>query len=189
MVCSNCKVGRLKRQRGLYHYTESGLPDVFLKNVRWTLCEKCGAREVELPKLGQLHRCIAWSIVTKNMFLTGPEMIFLRRMLRKSQGEMASLLGVTQVALNRWEREKRKTHGKANDSLIRLLYLSLQNDEYTHEVNQQVRKTLAEYFSRIKAAPSKQQIQIDATHFSAREVVRSTVEHLSSGIELGQPSA
>lgn len=185
MVCSNCKVRRPKNQKGLYHYTESGLPDVFLKNVRWTLCE-CGARQVELPRVGQLHRCIAWSLVTKNMFLTGPEMIFLRKMLRKSQGEMASLLGVTQVALNRWEREARKTHGKANDSLIRLLYLSLQDDEYTHEVNQHVRKMLAEFFSRIKAAPSRQEIQIDAKHCSARDVVRTTVEHLSSGIQPSQ---
>lgn len=87
----------------------------------------------------------------KNSLLTPEEMVFLRKMLRRKQGEMAELLGVNQVQLNRWERGTRRGRTKAADTLFRLIYVTLQDDEYTHEASQNVRNALLRYFGHIKA--------------------------------------
>ena len=113
MRCPQCKTGKPKLQKGPYHYTDSGLPNVYLKNVKWTVCPVCKEITVEIPRMGQLHRCLGWMVILKDSFLTGQEMIYLRKMLRKNQRQMAEILGVGQVALNRWERETRRGHTKA----------------------------------------------------------------------------
>ena len=145
MICPHCKTGRPRPQKSHYHYTGCGLPNVYLKNVKWTLCPKCNEITVEIPRIGQLHRCLGWLIVLKDSFLTGQELIYLRKMLRRNQRQMAEILGVGEVALNRWERETRKGHTKALDSLFRMIYLALQDDEYTHEVRAGLRETLVKY--------------------------------------------
>jgi putative zinc finger/helix-turn-helix YgiT family protein len=155
MLCDHCGKARLRTQKGPYHYTESGLPGVFLRNVKWSECPACHAREVTLPRAGQLHRYIAWRITTKPTMLTGEEIVFLRKVLRKNQKQLAELLGLSQVVLNRWETGARNGHATANDSRIRLVYLTMQQDEYTRRINQKVWEMLHLVFGKVsrKAAP------------------------------------
>lgn len=180
MRCPYCKTGRPKPQKANYHYTGCGLPNVYLKNVKWTICPVCGEITVEIPWIAQLHRCIGWMVVLKNSFLTGQEMIYLRKMLRKNQREMAEILGVGQVALNRWERETRKGHTKAMDSLFRMVYLALQDDEYTHEARQSIREALVKYLGKIKSEPTPLTVEIDPEACSTAKIFESMLAPIIS---------
>lgn len=175
MRCPHCKTGKPRFKKGPYHYTGCGLPDVYLKNVKWTVCPKCEEITVEIPRMAQLHRCIGWLVILKNSFLTGQEMIYLRKMLRKNQRQMAEMLGVGQVSLNRWERETRKGHTKATDTLFRLVYLAMQDDEYTHEARQELREALVKYLGKIKSDPAPLSVKIDPKTCSSAAIFESAL--------------
>ena len=179
MICTNCKTGRPKLQRQLYRYQESGLPNVFLRNVKWWKCPHCEATQVDIPKVGQLHRSLSWLIVAKPSLLTGPEIVFLRRVLGKNQKDMAEYLGIQQVVLSRWETEAR-SHGKANDSLIRLSYLLLQNDEYTRGINREFQTLLFRYFGHVRDSAAPVKASIDPNHYEPGEIIRTSVARLAS---------
>ena len=136
MRCNKCRKGTLKPQGGLYHYKECGLPNLYLKNVEWYKCLKCKETEVIIPRVSQLHRCIAWRLVTSPPMLSGSNIKYLRKMLRSSQGEFAEALGVTQVTLSRWEHGRK--HSKTSDLLVRLAYIGCKDDEYTHKVHEKL---------------------------------------------------
>lgn len=180
MRCSECG-STVRRQKGPYRYVGCGLPDVYLKNVKWSKCDGCQDVTVEMPRVGQLHRCLASYVVFKDSFLTGPEIVFLRKMLRKTQRAMAKDLGVSEVALNRWENGARG-HTKAMDTFLRLFYLTLQDDEYTHEVNQRLREKIVTYFGSIKKSePQRLSIEIDPRTCSVEDVIRTAIsERLAS---------
>lgn len=178
MLCDNCKKANLKTKRTLYHYIESGLPSVFLKNVKWSECPACHAREVTLPRVGQLHRCIAWHIATKPSRLTGEEIRFLRKMLRKNQKQMAELLGLSPVVLNRWETGTRRGHAAANDSKIRLIYLTMQQDEYTQRIKKDIWESLHRLFGKISREPSPLHLKIDPALCMPEEIISAEIEDL-----------
>jgi|WetSurMetagenome_2_1015567.scaffolds.fasta_scaffold258910_2 putative zinc finger/helix-turn-helix YgiT family protein len=178
MQCPKCKIGNVKLQKGPYRYSESGLDHIVLKNIRWWECAVCQGSEVEIPRIGQLHRCIAWIVVTNPSLLTGPEIVFLRKQLCKNQKEMAETLGIKQVVLNRWETGARKSHSKANDILLRLSYLILQDDEYTNKIDGKQRAQLFTYFGSIKdrAAPSER--RIDPNRCDPKEIIQNSFLNL-----------
>lgn len=178
MLCDNCKKARLRNQKKMYHYAESGLPGIYLKNVTWSECPACHAREVTLPGVAQLHRCIAWGIVTKPSMLTGEEIIFLRKMLRKNQKQMAELLGLSQVVLNRWETGARQGHATANDSKIRMIYLTMQQDKYTRRINQETWELLHRLFGKVNRESAPVKMRIDPAVCSPQEMVSVEIEHL-----------
>jgi len=178
MECDHCRKANLRHQKKLYHYTESGLPGIYLKNVMWSECPACHAREVTLPGAGQLHRCIAWGIVTKSSMLSGEEIVFLRKMLRKNQKQMAELLGLSQVVLNRWETGARQGHATANDSKIRMIYLTMQQDEYTGRINQETWELLHRLFGKISRESAPVTMRIDPAVCSPEEIVSVEIERL-----------
>ena len=178
MLCDNCKKANLRTQKRLYHYTESGLPVIYLKNVKWSECPACHAREATLPRVGQLHRCVAWRIVTKPSMLTGEEIVFLRKMLRKNQKQMAELLGLSQVVLNRWETGARQGHAAANDSKIRLIYLTMQRDEYTGRINEKIWELLHRLFGKICRKSAPVEVRIDPAVCSPEQTASVEIEHL-----------
>ncbi len=172
MHCDNCeKRKQLKRRKSPYHYTESGLPNIYLKNVEWYQCPNCQSRRVLLPRMSQLHRCIAWRLVTKTSTLSGAEIVFLRKVLHFNQVKFAkALLGVQPVVLCRWETGERNP-SRANDKLIRFIYLTSQDDEYTREVHKELGKGLTELFADIAREVDTPKVEIDPGECSpAREV-------------------
>jgi putative zinc finger/helix-turn-helix YgiT family protein len=180
MRCTICGSTGLKSQKGPYHYTGCGLPNVYLKNVKWFNCEHCKEVSVEIPRIGQLHRCIASYVVIKDSFLTGQEIVYLRKMLRKNQRTMAKDLGVNEVSLNRWENDPSRGHTKAMDTLFRMFYLTLQDDEYTHDANQTIREALVKYFGTIKkSVPAPLSVEIDPLNCSVSEILGTTVTPLA----------
>jgi putative zinc finger/helix-turn-helix YgiT family protein len=178
MLCDHCGKANLRNRKKVYHYTESGLPGIYLKNVTWSECPACHAREVTLPGVGRLHRCIAWRIVTKSSMLTGEEIVFLRKMLRKNQKQMAELLGLSQVVLNRWETGARQGHATANDSKIRLIYLTMQQDEYTRRINQEIWELLHRRFGKVRKESAPVKLRIDPAVCSPEETASVEIEQM-----------
>jgi len=104
----------------MYHYKESGLPNVYLAN---------GYRKVETPygegiaidNVELLHEAICNTIVEeKPALLTGPEIRFIRKYLNLTQSQLASYLGVQAQSVRRWE--KLGTAPKPADRAVRMAY-------------------------------------------------------------------
>jgi DNA-binding transcriptional regulator YiaG len=106
----------------MYHYRESGLPNVYLLN---------GYREIETPygpgvsieDVEGLHMVISHALVEEKPSLTGPEVRFIRKFLQLTQIQLAELLGVEDQSVRRWEKlahvPKQADHG------IRLVFRDL----------------------------------------------------------------
>ncbi|MBI4838849.1 MAG: helix-turn-helix domain-containing protein [Nitrospirae bacterium] len=105
-----------------YHYTESGLDNVFLY-TRIYKCE-CGETIVDIPNIYGLNELIAQIIVKKSAMLKGKEIRFIRKQLHLKATEFASRLGVDKVTVSRWENDEEKI-GVANDRLIRMIYTQI----------------------------------------------------------------
>ncbi len=178
MLCDRCGKADLRNRQRLYHYTESGLPDIYLKNIQWYECPVCHAREATLPGIGRLHRFIAWRIAIKSSMLKGEEIVFLRKMLRKNQKQMAGLLGLSQVVLNRWETGARQGHSTANDTRIRLIYLTIQKDEYTRRINPKIWELLHGLFGRVSRDSIPVAIKVDPAVCSTEEMASRELERL-----------
>jgi DNA-binding transcriptional regulator YiaG len=109
----------------MYHYRESGLPNVYLSG---------GYREVQtaygpsvvIEDVEGLHHAIAVMLVNERPHLTGPEVRFIRRYLEKTQAELGAVLGVEEQSVRRWERLARVP--KPADRALRLLFLNAFGD-------------------------------------------------------------
>ena len=103
----------------MYHYTESGLRNVWLKNG--FLVKKTPYGEgVSIQDVEGLHRFIGGTI-TKRPKLTGPELRFLRKEMGMSQKALATFVGTSEQNISLWERRGRVP--QAADRLIKLAYL------------------------------------------------------------------
>ncbi len=122
MTCEQCG-GPTTTARENFHYLASGLPNVTLVGVLVTRCPKCGAFEVEIPRIEDLHRTIARAVVTKPAPLTPAEVRFLRKWLGWSGVDFAAHMGVTPETVSRWETGSLGM-GAAADRLIRLMIVN-----------------------------------------------------------------
>jgi DNA-binding transcriptional regulator YiaG len=102
-----------------YHYTESGLPNVWLANG-FTIRKSNYGEGVSIHDVDGLHRAIARTLSNKAR-LTGAEVRFLRKEMGLSQRGLGELLGVTEQAVALWERKGRLP--KTADRLLRLIYI------------------------------------------------------------------
>jgi len=103
-----------------YHYTESGLDDIYLING-FEMKDGC----LKIHDLEGLHRAIGRWLVFTRKELSGGEMRFLRHELELSQVALSTLLGVNERTVIRWENDRRDRsagHPSA-DRTLRLLYI------------------------------------------------------------------
>lgn len=121
MKCPFCN-RKIIFKEDTYHYTESGLDDVYLITDVYKC--KCGEIIADIPKIYRLHELIAKKIVKKGSMLTGKEIKFLRKQLHFKATELAFILGVNKVTVSRWENEETEI-GVANDKLIRMIYMQI----------------------------------------------------------------
>ena len=101
-----------------YHYTECGLPNVWIDGLR----KKEDARKevIRIPKIGSLHRLIATAIVTSKGTLTGPELRYLRTEMGLNQTQLGDLVHRERLTVSRWERGESTLDG-ASEAYIRIL--------------------------------------------------------------------
>ena len=102
-----------------YHYTESGLANVWLANG-YTIRKTKYGEGVSIQDSDGLHRALARALSNKPR-LSGTEVRFLRKDMGLSQRGLGELLGVTDQAVALWERKGRLP--KTADRLLRLIYV------------------------------------------------------------------
>jgi transcriptional regulator with XRE-family HTH domain len=88
-----------------------------LFNVPVWICPN-GHEEIEIPAVTQLHELLAQLIIRKPATITGPEIKFLRRRIGIQAKEFAKRIGLTAVALSRFETGR--TVSRKIDLLIKL---------------------------------------------------------------------
>jgi len=102
----------------MYHYTECGLNNVWLKN---------GYRTVETPygpatsvaDVDGLNQAVALSLTEKKGQIDGKELRFLRMTLELTQLQLGQLLGAQEQTVSLWERKGTIT--PTADMVVRLL--------------------------------------------------------------------
>lgn len=106
----------------MHHYTESGLPYVWLadgyRREPTAYGEALSVQDADGP-----HRTIARWVAESLPRLHGREGKFLRLELDCTQAELAGRLGATEQTVSLWERQPSKPIPAAADRLLRLLRL------------------------------------------------------------------
>jgi putative zinc finger/helix-turn-helix YgiT family protein len=118
-TCLDCR-GPLQATRGSYRYADSGLPGVVLRGVEVRRCSRCGAEEVAIPRIEELHRLIAHAVIRRLHRLTPAEVKYLRKWLGWSGVDFARHMGTTPETVSRWE-QGRMSMGPQADRLLRLM--------------------------------------------------------------------
>jgi len=106
----------------MYHYTDSGLDNVFLVNGYHEEATPYG-HAVAIEDIDGLHHAIGRWLINQPRPLTGAEFRFLRHELDLSQKKLADMMGTNEQAVGRWERAATKAvSSSAADRLIRVIY-------------------------------------------------------------------
>lgn len=104
-----------------YHYTECGLDDVYLESGFQVSRDAEYGDLVSVQDALGLHRVIGMHIIQTKKVLNGKEVRFLRKEMDLTQAELASLLGVTDQSVARWEKDQAPLRPPAA-SLLRVLF-------------------------------------------------------------------
>lgn len=104
----------------MYHYTESGLDNVWLANG-YTVKQTPYGKGVSVVDADGLLKTLALCLTKKEGRLTGKEFRFLRTLLCLAQRSLAEMVGVTEGAVSLWERTGKVP--KQGDAAVRLLVL------------------------------------------------------------------
>ena len=110
----------------MYHYTESGLDNVWLANG-YTVHETPYGKGVSVNDAEVLTNELANWLTRKPGRLTGKEFRFLRTLLCLSQASLAEMMGATEQSVSLWERTGKVP--KASDALLRMLILEKLNGD------------------------------------------------------------
>jgi transcriptional regulator with XRE-family HTH domain len=129
-----------------FHFTDSGLPNVYLVGITYFQCS-CGHSMAEIPAIKQLLELIAKNLIEKPEALTGDEVRFLRKRLGKKAKDFAVEVGIEPETLSRIENGHLPV-AQQTDKLIRADYL-LSTDSPLVE---QMRKALLEVLKSWKQA-------------------------------------
>lgn len=90
-------------QPTIYHYTESGLDNVFIE-VDAIAEDDAGEPTFMIPGINLLHRAIVTGIIGAGDLMNGKEIRFLRTEMGLTQAELAKLLHRTSQTVARWEK-------------------------------------------------------------------------------------
>lgn len=104
-----------------YHYTDSGLDNVYLVNG-FTIHKTKYGEGVSIEDTAGLHRVIARLLIEQPKPLIGAELRFLRLEMDLSQARLAAILGSTEQNIRRWERARTKPIQGPADRFMRALY-------------------------------------------------------------------
>jgi len=106
-----------------YHYTASGLDNVFLLNGVSERATDYGPM-VHVENINALHHAIGLHIVEQPEPMDGAEFRFLRKQLQLSQAELGTYMGVTDQTIANYEKGKSGKDGIGPaDAYMRALYL------------------------------------------------------------------
>jgi DNA-binding transcriptional regulator YiaG len=122
--CEDCGSQLTIKIEPIYHYTESGLENVYLENQEVEFCKKCKAGAPRFRRINQLHETIGRALAQQPAPLVGAQLRYLRKHLAYSTREWAALLRVDAATVNAWESGETAL-GPQIDLLIRLVWFHL----------------------------------------------------------------
>jgi len=103
----------------MYHYTESGLNNIWLSNGYHRHATPYGAG-IAIDNVEGLHRLIASQLIHDKPHLSGAEFRFLRKELDLSQAALAAIMGKDVQSVARWEKKGRVP--KMADRMLRFVF-------------------------------------------------------------------
>ncbi|TBR41379.1 helix-turn-helix domain-containing protein [Marinomonas agarivorans] len=113
----------------MYHYTECGLPNIYLKNgfITEKRDEKGSEKEqneeyTSIHDMENLHTAIAQSITDSHTALSAAEFKFLRIELNLSQKLLGQRFGVSEQTIARYEKGQSDIP-RTTDAALRSLYM------------------------------------------------------------------
>lgn len=104
-----------------YHYTDSGLDNIWLENG-YTLHQTVYGEGVSIQDTAGLHRAIGAWLIEQPKPLDGAELRFLRREMELTQRNLASILNASEQAVRRWEKARKSAINGSADRLLRAFY-------------------------------------------------------------------
>ena len=133
---------RVATRKAPYHFVDSGLSNVYLVGIRYSVCRSCGKQAANIPAVKQLMQALARAVVENEAPLSGSEIRFLRKRLGKKASEFAGIIGVSDEEISRWENDK-VGPSKSADRLIRVFYAMLSEDrELKHRIDKELESFL-----------------------------------------------
>ena len=123
-TCENCGGNLTVKSAPLYHYTESGLENVYLENLEVEFCPRCQRTVPRFRRLPLLHETIGRALAHQPAPLAGAQVRYLRKHLAYKVREWATLLRVEAATASGWEAGEFACEPPA-DLLIRLTWLQL----------------------------------------------------------------
>jgi hypothetical protein len=104
-ACTRCNNIALKIvDHESYLYEDCGLPNVVLSGLSIDHCQACNSETVSLPRIPDLRRELAKTVLLKPAALTGREFRFLRAVAGLSTLLFAEQLGIVTQTIQAWER-------------------------------------------------------------------------------------
>ncbi len=120
MKCPQCRTPMTERREN-HRYDASGLPNVVLVDVEVRRCPACGEQAVAIPRIEELHRALAMSVIRQPGRLTPQEIRYLRKWLGWSGADFAKNIGVDPATVSRWESvDKPQAMGVTAERFLRL---------------------------------------------------------------------
>lgn len=120
-VCRECG-SNAKIVHKDYRFIESGLNNVFLRDIEVVVCPKCKSESPRILNHDDLIRTIAVALIDKPSELAGDEVRFLRKFLGEGSGTFAQMLGIDRSHLSRVENGAMAI-SRQTDRLVRMLAL------------------------------------------------------------------
>lgn len=113
----------------MYHYNESGLSNVFLKNGYTSECID-DEQYISIDDINGLHQALSLSIIKRHTPLTHEEFRFLRLELNLSQKLLATRFGVSEQTIARYEKNS-SVIPRTTDVSLRSLYMEKKLKNYS----------------------------------------------------------
>jgi DNA-binding transcriptional regulator YiaG len=157
-VCRDCR-GNAKIVRKDYRFRESGLSNIFLRDIDVVICPKCKSESPRIPNHDDLMRTIAVALIDKPSELAGDEVRFLRKYLGEGSGPFAKMLGIDRSHLSRIENGAMEI-SRQTDRLVRTLSL-IHEPALTEKLKRLGRYTaILEHLSTIEPKSSPVEVQL-----------------------------
>jgi DNA-binding transcriptional regulator YiaG len=140
---------RKATQEAPYHFTDSGLSNVFLAGIKYFVCEVCSQIiKVEIPAVEDLMNALARAVVLKKSPLTGKEVQFLRKRVGIKQTDFAEIISASPEQLSRWENDHNELSGTL-DKFIRLAYTFISKDSKLKSLATKVKEEFQKWSTSI----------------------------------------
>ena len=105
----------------MYHYTERGLENIYLKNG-FVVTKEDGEEFVSFINFDGIQQAIAVAICTQKKWMSSTQLKFLRKEFNLSQTGLGQLIFCDRQSIARWEKGEVEVPHLA-DVMLRALYL------------------------------------------------------------------